>query len=436
MSNRLSPLTLSVLLSVGVNEDFIAYWLKSAAAAPTLDLNDLSVWMVLAQQPYPKSATVGSSTPTGPEPRPGMSLPPVARPVGLDRPVHRTGLTLALIDGADGTDGKLLEPLSVLPASFREWFQRNCPSSSMAARETAWRAFTKYCQATNLSPLPASPLTVATFVAHSSDRGLAGSTIKSYLAGVNFAHAMAGYSSFASEGIVKSAARVAVNRAGPPKQSTAFTKEELCEIASALEKRNSWEAERDGALLFTSVLGMLRGSELVALQWADVEWKWPADSKSAPLHVELNIRKSKTDQAGLGQTVCIAESFGKYCAASWLRRWQERCLKTPFLNSRWVFPSVSGLTLGSHLSVATVRKRFKAMATGVDVDAKLVGSHTGRRTGATLAAESQATLTQIMAHGRWKSDAVHRYFKPTTREKLAASAAILGYEDTVGFGLV
>jgi integrase len=84
---------------------------------------------------------------------------------------------------------------------------------------------------------------------------------------------------------------------------------------------------------------------------------------------------------------------------------------------------------GNHIVRATVSKIFKKLALAINMDAEMIGSHSGRKTGATLLIQRGVGVAQLKDHGRWKSDAVYRYYAPNFGERLRVSSMMLEQED-------
>ncbi len=72
---------------------------------------------------------------------------------------------------------------------------------------------------------------------------------------------------------------------------------------------------RDKALLLIGFAGGFRRSELVALDYADIEWVRQG--------VIILIRRSKTDQEGAGRKIGIPYARGHYCPVLSLKAWAE-----------------------------------------------------------------------------------------------------------------
>ncbi|PNW87593.1 hypothetical protein CHLRE_02g141286v5 [Chlamydomonas reinhardtii] len=126
---------------------------------------------------------------------------------------------------------------------------------------------------------------------------------------------------------------------------------------AGLQPNRAEECSRDACWLALGFFGMLRRSELAGLALADVS------QQKAEGPVTLTVRRSKTDQQGLGAQVQLAAT-----------------------------------TQGSKVPIGRIVSRL-------------------RRGGATTAANAGVPLEDIQEHGRWKSDAVRLYIKKSGLEK-------------------
>ncbi len=319
------------------------------------------------------------------------------------------------------------------------WLQDNANANTVKAYNSAWGMFKWFCDEQKLQSLPASPVTVARWIAFLTDRGYTASTISSYLAGVVHVHVMNGLPNPCMDPMVAKVKRVSSSIAPPSVGRSAFSAAELDAIATYLDSddvRVRWDSVRDGCLLFLSVLGLLRGSELVALKWQDVQFQWVEDNVKNPTYtpaaIVINVARSKTDQAGVGSTVPIQANWeSKWCAVRWLTRWEEVLSNfgKRVRGDAWVFPNMTKDSSNSPIARATVSKRFKMLAEAIDVKSSSVGSHSGRKTGATQMVLSGVSLLDLKQHGRWKSNAVERYFVPSLFDRLRATAKVFEEAD-------
>lgn len=93
----------------------------------------------------------------------------------------------------------------------------------------------------------------------------------------------------------------------------ALQKDDLLEVLALVDKQKPLKAARDRALLLIGFAGAFRRSELVALRVEDIT---PFDHG-----IELLLRRSKTDQAGIGRSVFIPEAKGHRCPINSLAEW-------------------------------------------------------------------------------------------------------------------
>lgn len=293
--------------------------------------------------------------------------------------------------------------------------------NSKATYATGWSRFVRFCEEHKLSSLPAAASSAALFAISLNEEGLSGHTISNYLAAVAFHHAVANLPDPTSDKRVKLIKRRTVELSGPSHGRSAFSEKDLTSAAQALSKKGDWASIRDGALLFLAVLALLRSSELVALRWRDLAFT----SEGSTPCLSITVRRSKTDQAGVGATIRVMWSMGEWCAASWLLQWKDT-LKAHNVVTDWVFPCMGkDDKLGKPISSATVNHRFKAIAGLIGVDPSSIGSHSGRKTGATLLVNAGTSVPQLKAHGRWKSDAVFRYFVPDPAQQITVTETLL-----------
>ena len=143
----------------------------------------------------------------------------------------------------------------------------------------------------------------------------------------------------------------------------------------------------------------LRRSEASALTWADVEDK---DGNGL-----INIRRSKTDQSGEGQSVALTPKG--YAA---LLRYRESC-ESP-IKTLAETDKVIGL------SPKQISNRVKVMAKWAGLEGNFSG-HSGRVGLAVRAARSGFSAGETMVQGRWKrADTVARYQKGLKSTELVA----------------
>ncbi len=143
--------------------------------------------------------------------------------------------------------------------------------------------------------LPATPATVAAYLAALADSGLKVSTISRRAAAIAYAHKPAGFEPPINES-VRAVMRGVRRKLGTAQKGKAPA---TAEIVAKLVKRipDTLVGKRDKALILIGFAAALRRSELVALTLADVE--------RAPDGIVLHISRSKTDQEGQGAQIAV-----------------------------------------------------------------------------------------------------------------------------------
>ncbi len=392
------------------------FQLLPAASAPSVISKPAAAFPVIPAIPAAAPAAVAAAVPAAAHAPVMAAAPPVsAIHVAPAAPPH------------DDQDMKSRQAVAT-------WLHQNSNPNTSKTYASAWYMFEAFCIEKKLQAFPTTPVTVALWITSLTDGGYSAATISTYLAGVTHVHVINSLPNPCADPVVAKIKRVSSAIAPPPKGRAAFSSDELSAIATFLESddvRMRWEYVRDGCLLFLSVLGLLRGSELVSLKWKDVRFEWVPDHVKKPTHVPaaliINVVRSKTDPAGVGAIVPIqADWESNWCAVRWMTKWQEtlQAFGKAVRGDAWVFPNMTKDSSSKSITRATVSKRFKRLAEAIDVKSDNIGSHSGRKSGATQMVLSGVTLLELKQHGRWKSNAVERYFVPGLFERLRATAKV------------
>ena len=177
-------------------------------------------------------------------------------------------------------------------------------------------------------------------------------------------------------------------------------------MARQAEREDSPQGKRDAALIRIMSDGLLRISEVCAVQYEDIESK--KDGSGI-----LTIRHSKTDQDGKGATMFL----GKPTMAV-IARYREhtRICEGALFRRMWS----NGRLGDSAITVNAVRDIIKARARAAGVDGYITG-HSLRVGSAQSLAEKGATLVQLQNAGRWSDSQMPAHY---TRKEQAAKGAI------------
>lgn len=275
------------------------------------------------------------------------------------------------------------------------------------AYKSDWQDFADWCSRNGLAALPASPASIATYIAQLADRGRKVSTIRRRLAAIAYAHRLKdcpGPTDAEPVKAVLSGIRrrvgVAVERKAP---ATARTLHKMTRVrqasdtapeAAALDLRTL----RDRALLLLGFAAALRRSELVALDVEDLEF--------LERGMVVHVRRSKTDQDAAGAEIAVPNG-AKLKPVAAVRAW----LAAAAITSGPVFRPIGkgGKRVASarltDRSVADIVKRY-ARAAGLD--AATFSGHSMRAGFITSALEHGADIFKTMDVSRHRDVEVMR----------------------------
>ena len=277
------------------------------------------------------------------------------------------------------------------------------------------RPFTGWCRTRGLQVMPASPETVASYLASCAMAGLSVSTIGQRAAALRYAHKLAGHEPPTSKEEVKAVLSGIRRRLG---SAPAHRKEPVIAARLALlldQCPPSLKGKRDRALLALGFAGAFRRSELVALEVSDL--------KSVDDGYRVLIRRSKTDQEGQGQEIAIPHGY-RLRPVEAVQAWLEASGITegPIFRPVALAGKIGTTTLTPH-AVAVLIKHYAKLA---GLDPKEFSGHSLRSGFLTSAAESGASIFKMMDVSRHKSmDTLRGYVRRVDLFKEHAGSAFL-----------
>jgi site-specific recombinase XerD len=285
-------------------------------------------------------------------------------------------------------------PSLAIPAADAERAHGYANAEKAAATRRAYGTdfliFRTWCEERQLEVLPASPATVAAFLAHEASRNVKASTIGRRTAAIRYAHKLAGFATPTDDELVKATVRGIRRTLGTAKtKKTPATAERL--LAMAANTGVGLKGLRDRALLLLGFAGAFRRSELVALDVSDFE--------ETPDGMKVTIRHSKTDQEGAGQIVAIP--FGKIaCPVAALKEWTAAAA----IQSGAIFRSVNRHgQVGGRLTDQSVSDIVKDHAARLRLDPSQFAGHSLRAGFLTSAASRGASIFKMMDVSRHRS---------------------------------
>lgn len=299
-------------------------------------------------------------------------------------------------------------------AEDRARYAQNVLDSMAGETQRAYRSrlskFAAWCQDQGRVAMPATPATVAAYLAALEDEGKSAATISQVVAAIAKAHRLAGKDNPCASDEVKTARRAANRRIGvAPHQKAAATLPVLHTIIQGIEG-TTLKDKRDKALLLVGFAGAFRRSELAGLRVSDLRKDRAADGRAV---IVVTVRQSKTDQLGLGMEKAIFAAAGKdkaFCPVKALRDWINAAGLAgddPLFQSLIKGGKLSGSALTGHAVARIIQDRGDAA--GVELE---LSGHSLRRGFVTSAVERGASERSIMVQtGHRSVMMVRRYIE-------------------------
>jgi site-specific recombinase XerD len=283
----------------------------------------------------------------------------------------------------------------------RQYIRASKAESTLRGYQSDWRQFCGWCEEHGQCPLPATPETVAAYIAECAGHLKAGS-IQRRLNAIAEAHKATGAESPTRHTTVINTMKGIRRTLGTaPVQKAAALTEDIKAMIAATDQ--GLIGARDRALILLGFAGAFRRSELVGF---DVE-----DCGFGRDGLTVTLRKSKTDQTGEGRKIGIPYgSNPDTCPVRVLHEWLDQAdISTgPLFRSINRHGKVQARRLGG-IDVARVLKKLAKRA-GLD-PAKYAG-HSLRAGHATSAAIAGASERSIMAQtGHRSVQMVRRYIR-------------------------
>ncbi|MEK9731867.1 MAG: site-specific integrase, partial [Pelagibacteraceae bacterium] len=221
-------------------------------------------------------------------------------------------------------------------------------------------------------------------------------TIKRKLAAIKITHRLAGYYIDLKNPIINENLNSIKKKLGTFQRSKKpILLDELKKIVDVINKEKDIKKKiRDKALILIGFSGAFRRSELVSLEFDDLDF--------VEKGLKIFIKKSKTDQAGEGMIKAIPYFENEnFCPVRNLKKWIDFLSEYKIQNKR--------LFEMSDKNVALIIKKYAQLA---GLDPSKYAGHSLRSGFATSTAENGAAERQIMAMTGHKSNQmVRRYIQ-------------------------
>ena len=262
-------------------------------------------------------------------------------------------------------------------------------NNTLRAYQSDYRDFSTFCAKNGLSSMPTQPKIIALYITHLSKTSKF-STLKRRIASISVLHKLKGHYLDTKHPIIMENLHGIKRTLGSrQKAKKPILINELKLIIKAIDK----EKNRDKALILIGFAGGFRRSELVNIDYDDVEFVTEG--------VKILIKRSKTDQSGEGSVKAIPYFENKeFCPVIALKDYVSE--KFSGKNKGKVFEI-------SDKSVALIIKKYAEKA---GLDASRYAGHSLRSGFATTAAEFGAEERNIMAMtGHKTTQMVRRYIQ-------------------------
>lgn len=286
----------------------------------------------------------------------------------------------------------------------RKMAEESKSSSTRRAYAIDFGLFIDFCHGLGVPSLPACPETVAAYLSDCFSRKLAVSTVSRYLTSISQAHKLSSAPNPVDSPQVKSVLSGYRRERGiAPSKVRPITLEQLRRCVSRLG--TSIMGLRDAAILTIGWSAALRRSEISALKRSDVE--------SVPEGLVIHVRRSKTDQEGIGRSIGIPFGSDEFCPVAVIRRWyiQAQIDDGPLFfplyrgaNTKWFIPRGNHKKLGDR-SIANIVKKSLELS---GYDSVGYSGHSLRSGFCTAAARAGIPEYSIMAHTGHRSERVMR----------------------------
>ena len=293
-----------------------------------------------------------------------------------------------------------------IAASTAERLLNATPDNTRRTYDYAWRQFERWCTDEGRVPLPATPQTLADYVARLIGCDLAPATIDNAIGAIRSRHTGAGYEGHpntkAALKLLRAYRKEWADKGNSVTKATPLLLDGLRAMVSTCDPATP-AGTRDRALLLLGFNMMARRSELSALNQGDL--------REVDEGLIVSVRYSKTDQDAAGTEVHVP--FGQHaetCAVRAVTAWRN-LLAERDLGGGALFRPIDrhGRIAGEPKTAGRIAERLSGKSISDIVHRRAVlaglrGHYTGhslRSGAATTAYAAGVPVSVIAAHGRW-----------------------------------
>ena len=284
--------------------------------------------------------------------------------------------------------------------------QNSKANNTVRAYKSDFKDFGLFCTKNGFKSLPSEPKIVSLYLTYLSTKNIKISTLKRRLVSIGAVHKLKGYYLDTKHpSIIENIMGIKRRKGSIQKAKKPLLINNLKLIINVIDQQKKEEIKklRDRSIILIGFSGGFRRNEIVSLDFEDLDFVEEG--------LKINIKKSKTDQFGLGALKALPYfANSQYCPVITLKKW----LEISNINSGPVFRR---FTKGSKLmenrltdqTVALLIKEYLKLA---GINNKNYSGHSLRSGFATSAAESGVEERNIMAMtGHKSTEMVRRYIK-------------------------
>ena len=292
----------------------------------------------------------------------------------------------------------------IVPAHLVESVRANVEAARSDATRRAYdgdcNRFSAWCQEQELASMPASAATMAAYVSHLADQGKKVSTIQRAVVAISQAHKLAGHESPTTDGKFREVLKGIRNRIGVARrQARPVLVEDLRRMLVVIP--NDLRGTRNRAMLNLGLAGAFRRSELVSVDFGDLEFVTEG--------VIVTLRRSKTDQVGAGHRKGIPHGeFVETCPVRNLRAWLEMAGITGGPVFRVI--TIAGVMTERRASPQAVNRAVKSAVKLVGLDPDKYSAHSLRAGLVTEASRRDKRIDRIMDMTGHRSEMIVREY--------------------------
>jgi site-specific recombinase XerD len=301
---------------------------------------------------------------------------------------------------------ELITDLKALQDQTLNNLKNSKANNTIRAYSSDFKDFSAFCAKNSLRSFPTDSKIVALYLTYLSSKGAKISTLRRRLVSIGVIHKLKGHYFDTKHPIIIENLMGIKRKIGSFQQGKKpILINQLKSIINVIDNEKTKEIKkiRDKTLILVGFGGGFRRSELVSINYNDVEM--------VPEGVKIVIRRSKTDQFGEGMLKGLPYFTNQnYCPVLHLKKWLELSnIKTGPIFRRFSKSFKLSENRLTDQSVALLLKYYLDIA---GIEKKNYSGHSLRSGFATVSAESGADERSIMAMtGHKTTQMVRRYIK-------------------------